>query len=83
MPAPAPARADADAPSGNGGGDRVKASPVAKRMHKRKAQEAIGPPAHVRYALTTMGRELEPAVAELKAWGRRWLDTTDITFRPA
>jgi DNA-binding HxlR family transcriptional regulator len=46
-------------------------------------QTASGPPAHVRYGLTPMGRELEPAVAELKAWGRRWLDTTDITFRPA
>jgi len=31
-PEPAPARAESDAPSGNGGGDRVKASPVAKRM---------------------------------------------------
>jgi pyruvate dehydrogenase E2 component (dihydrolipoamide acetyltransferase) len=30
--APEPAPAQAEAPSGNGGGDRVKASPVAKRM---------------------------------------------------
>jgi DNA-binding HxlR family transcriptional regulator len=33
-----------------------------------------GPPARVRYGLTDMGRSLEPALAELKAWGRRWLD---------
>src|SRR3712207_3147172 len=26
-----------------------------------------------RYALTDMGRELEPAVEALHAWGRRWL----------
>src|SRR3712207_5766707 len=26
-----------------------------------------------RYALTDMGRELEPAVDALHAWGRRWL----------
>jgi len=42
-----------------------------------------GPPPCSRYALTAMGTELEPAVAELKAWGRRWLDTSAATFRPA
>ena len=26
----------------------------------------------VTYSLTEMGRELEPAIAELKAWARRW-----------
>jgi DNA-binding HxlR family transcriptional regulator len=26
-----------------------------------------------RYALTRMGRELEPAVAELRAWAQRWI----------
>jgi DNA-binding HxlR family transcriptional regulator len=36
-----------------------------------------------RYALTEMGRELEPAVAALTAWGRRWLDTSASSFRPA
>ena len=40
-------------------------------------------PPHSRYALTPMGRSLQPAVAELKAWGRRWLDTADIRFGPA
>jgi DNA-binding HxlR family transcriptional regulator len=42
-----------------------------------------GPPPCSRYAHTAMGTELEPAVAELKAWGRRWLDTSAATFRPA
>ncbi|MCW3001688.1 MAG: helix-turn-helix transcriptional regulator [Conexibacter sp.] len=40
-----------------------------------------GPPPHTRYALTPMGQDLQPAVAELKAWGRRWLDTTAPSFR--
>jgi DNA-binding HxlR family transcriptional regulator len=42
-----------------------------------------GPPPHTRYGLTAMGAELQPAVAELKSWGRRWLDTTESRFRPA
>jgi DNA-binding HxlR family transcriptional regulator len=33
-----------------------------------------GPPVKVAYELTDMGRSLEPALAELKAWARRWLD---------
>jgi DNA-binding HxlR family transcriptional regulator len=33
-----------------------------------------GPPVKVTYDLTTMGRGLEPAVAELRMWARRWLD---------
>jgi DNA-binding HxlR family transcriptional regulator len=34
-----------------------------------------GPPVRVEYGLTAMGRELEPALAQLKAWARRWLAT--------
>src|SRR3954453_6919688 len=37
--APGPAPAQADAPSGNGGGDRIKASPVAKRMAREMGVE--------------------------------------------
>ena len=37
---------------------------------------------HPEYALTPMGRSLEPAVRELKAWGRAWLDREDGDFRP-
>jgi DNA-binding HxlR family transcriptional regulator len=32
-----------------------------------------GPPLRVRYELSTMGRDLEPALAELQNWARRWL----------
>ena len=31
-----------------------------------------GAPARVSYALTGKGRDLEPAVAELRDWARRW-----------
>jgi DNA-binding HxlR family transcriptional regulator len=33
-----------------------------------------GPPLKVSYALTDMGRGLEPALGELKRWAQRWLD---------
>jgi DNA-binding HxlR family transcriptional regulator len=45
--------------------------------------DPAGPAPHPRYALTQMGRELEPAVRALRSWGRRWLDTPASTFRPA
>jgi DNA-binding HxlR family transcriptional regulator len=32
-----------------------------------------GPPLRVQYELSTMGRELEPALVEIQAWARRWL----------
>jgi len=32
-----------------------------------------GPPLQVRYELSEMGRELEPALAEIESWARRWL----------
>ena len=41
-----------------------------------------GPPVRVEYALTDMGRELEPALSELKSWGRRWL-CADAPSKPA
>lgn len=31
-----------------------------------------GSPVHVTYALTEVGAELRPAIAELKAWAKRW-----------
>ena len=34
-----------------------------------------GTPVRVEYALTEMGHELAPALAELRAWARRWLDS--------
>lgn len=32
-----------------------------------------GPPLRVRYGLSQMGHELEPALGELQRWARRWL----------
>lgn len=32
-----------------------------------------GPPLRVEYALSEMGRELEPALSELQHWAERWL----------
>jgi DNA-binding HxlR family transcriptional regulator len=32
-----------------------------------------GPPLRVQYELSKMGHELEPALAELQTWARRWL----------
>lgn len=32
-----------------------------------------GPPLEVHYELSTMGHELEPALAELESWAQRWL----------
>jgi DNA-binding HxlR family transcriptional regulator len=32
-----------------------------------------GPPLRVRYELSEMGRELEPALTEIEAWAQRWL----------
>jgi DNA-binding HxlR family transcriptional regulator len=32
-----------------------------------------GPPLQVRYGLSEMGSELEPALSELEVWAQRWL----------
>jgi len=32
-----------------------------------------GPPVRVSYELTAMGRELQPAVTELRSWAQQWL----------
>jgi DNA-binding HxlR family transcriptional regulator len=36
-----------------------------------------GPPVHVEYRLTEMGRALQPALNELRDWARQWLDEAD------
>jgi DNA-binding HxlR family transcriptional regulator len=52
---------------------------LSERMKELEARGLVartvlsGPPVGVEYALTDMGRELEPALSELKSWGRRWL----------
>jgi DNA-binding HxlR family transcriptional regulator len=52
---------------------------LSERMKELEARGLVertvrpGRPVHVEYALTEMGRELAPAVQELRLWARRWL----------
>jgi DNA-binding HxlR family transcriptional regulator len=52
---------------------------LSERMKELEARGLVarrvidGPPVRVEYALTDMGHELEPALAALKHWARRWL----------
>jgi DNA-binding HxlR family transcriptional regulator len=52
---------------------------LSERMKELEARGIIerevlqGTPARVEYSLTEMGRELAPALGELRAWARRWL----------
>ena len=51
---------------------------LSQRLRELEAEGVVsrsvheGSPARVSYALTEKGRELEPALAELKDWARRW-----------
>jgi len=53
---------------------------LSERMKQLEALGVIeravvaGPPVRVHYSLTGMGRALAPALAELKAWARHWLE---------
>ena len=40
-----------------------------------------GPPLRVEYELSQMGRELEPALAELQRWAHRWLGERGLDDR--
>src|SRR4051812_47035922 len=47
-----------------------------KELERRGVVERrvdAGPPVRVEYELTSMGRELEPALMQLKTWAQRWL----------
>jgi DNA-binding HxlR family transcriptional regulator len=52
---------------------------LSERMKELEARGVVersvdaGPPVRVTYELTKMGRGLEPAVAELRAWAQQWL----------
>jgi DNA-binding HxlR family transcriptional regulator len=52
---------------------------LSERMKELEARGIVkrtvipGPPLRVEYALSEMGRELEPALAELQRWAARWL----------
>ncbi len=53
---------------------------LSERMKELEARGVVerrvdpGPPVRIAYALTDMGRSLEPTVAELTSWAQRWLD---------
>ncbi len=40
-----------------------------------------GPPLRVEYSLSQMGRDLEPALAEIQRWANRWLGRRDFSAR--
>jgi DNA-binding HxlR family transcriptional regulator len=52
---------------------------LSERMKELEARGIVerrvipGPPVRVEYTLSTMGRELEPALSELQRWAKRWL----------
>jgi DNA-binding HxlR family transcriptional regulator len=52
---------------------------LSERMKELEARGLVkrtvisGPPLQVRYELSEMGQELEPALVELQSWARRWL----------
>jgi DNA-binding HxlR family transcriptional regulator len=52
---------------------------LSERMKELEARGIVlrtvipGPPLRVEYELSEMGRELEPALAELQRWANRWL----------
>ncbi len=52
---------------------------LSERMKELEARGMVertvisGPPLRVEYELSRMGRELEPALAELQRWANRWL----------
>ena len=53
---------------------------LSERMKELEARGIVerhvreGSPARVEYSLTDMGRELAPALQQLKSWSHRWLD---------
>ena len=57
---------------------------LSERMKELEARGVVerrvvpGPPVKVDYSLTDMGRSLSPAIAELKAWAKRWLPAEDL-----
>lgn len=50
--------------------ERMKELEACGVVERRVADER---PVRVEYALTDMGRELAPALRQLREWGRRWL----------
>src|SRR3954451_21152943 len=57
---------------------------LSERMKELEARGIVqrtvipGPPLRVEYALSQMGRELEPALSELQRWAARWLGSDRV-----
>jgi DNA-binding HxlR family transcriptional regulator len=62
---------------------------LSERMKELEARGVVerrvhpGPPVRVEYTLSAMGRDLEPALAEIQAWAQRWLDPSQAPARRA
>ena len=60
---------------------------LSERMKELEARGMVernvisGPPLRVEYSLSQMGRELEPAIAELQRWATRWLSGRSLSTR--
>ena len=60
---------------------------LSERMKELEARGMVkrtvisGPPLRVQYQLSTMGSELEPALAELQRWANRWLGERRMSAR--
>src|SRR6202012_4218872 len=56
---------------------------LSERMKELEARGLVkrevipGPPLRVRYRLSPMGHELEPALGELQSWARLWLSSSN------
>jgi len=60
---------------------------LSERMKELEARGIVertvisGPPLRVDYELSKMGHELEPALAELQSWAKRWLGGISASSR--
>ena len=58
---------------------------LSERMKELEARGVVrrtvlsGPPVRVQYELSEMGHELEPALAALQSWARRWLGERSVS----
>jgi DNA-binding HxlR family transcriptional regulator len=62
---------------------------LSERMKELEARGIVertvfpGPPVRVEYSLSTMGRDLEPALSELHRWANQWLEPAERAETPA
>jgi DNA-binding HxlR family transcriptional regulator len=60
---------------------------LSERLKELEARRIVdrtvhpGPPVRVEYALSEMGRDLQPALRAVEAWSRRWLRAPERAAR--